>query len=265
MTIPQETREQIAKDYLSNPEITQIELGNLYGVHKDSILKILREYSIPVRNYTGDRSMSKRIRNFDFDFFDRRDKITAYWAGFFVADGHIHIGDTGGASLICYVDSKDSWHIQQFYNDISYGEPLKFRKDGYVGFELHYAKFKHQLPPWGVAPNKTKKFTEPTCITRELLPHFLRGWIDGDGNVYIAGSAARLVIASGNRQSMDWFANSLRILGYDGHIGVRPANSYSDNWVLYIGGSRQVQQVAKILKADTEFCMDRKWKTSRLD
>jgi hypothetical protein len=98
----------------------------------------------------------------------------------------------------------------------------------------------------------------------DLLPHFLRGWIDGDGNVYVKGRGARIVVASGNKPSMEWFANALRHLGYEGHIGVRPANKTSDNWVLYIGGSRQVGDVAKILMTDTEFCMPRKWVTSVL-
>ena len=154
--------------------------------------------------------------------------------------------------------------MQRFYDDIEYGEELKYRKDGYVGFELHYAKFGQQLPKWGIVPNKTKMFIPPTCLDHSLLPHFLRGWIDGDGNVYVAGTGARIVVASGNRPSMEWFAESLRSLGYTGNVGVRGANSYSDNWVLYIGGARQVSQIASLLMADSEFCMPRKWKTSSL-
>lgn len=264
MTIKMDIRERVAELYSTSPNMTQKEVADYFGIGRDTVLKILLEFGITPRTYTGDRSMVRRIRNFEFDFFDRRDKVVAYWAGFFIADGHIHVGNTGGASLICYVDSKDAWHMQKFYDDIRYQEPLKYRKDGYVGFELHYSRFKQQLPPWGIVPNKTKRFVAPTCLNREMLPHFLRGWIDGDGNLYVSGRGARLSIASGNGASMEWFADALRYLGYSGNIGVRKANRFSDNWVLYIGGTRQISQVSEILQSSVEFCMPRKWKTSSL-
>lgn len=175
MTIKYEVKQKVVEYYLNNPESTQVEVANYFGIHKDSVLKILREFEIPIRPYTGDRTISRRIRYFDFEFFNRKDKITAYWAGFFMADGHVTFGETGGATFVCYVAPKDSWHIQQFYDDIQYKEPLKFRKDGYAGLELHYAGFRNQLPPWGIIPNKTHIFQSPIMTNSKNISHYIRG------------------------------------------------------------------------------------------
>ena len=262
MTIKIEVKEKVVELYSNFPNMTQREIGLETGIGRDTVLKILLEYGITPRPYTGDRSMVRRIRNFDFEFFDRRNISVAYWAGFLMADGHINVGNTGGATLVCYVKGSDTDHIQQFYDDINYQEPLKFRKEGYVGFDLHYSKFPEQLRPWGIIPLKTKNFIAPTCVTDKLLPHYLRGWIDGDGSVYRYGQSARISIASGNKPSMDWFASALISLGYDGYVGVRKATKDADNWLLYIGGRLQVEKVAKILLVDTEFCLSRKWEDS---
>lgn len=263
MTIKPEIRKQIAERYVSGNE-TQEQVAKEFGVHRDLVFKILNEFRIPIRKYTGDRSMVRRSVFFDFDFFDRRDGTTAYWAGFFLADGHMSISPTGGATLVCYVAKKDIDHMQRFLDDINYSKSMVFRKDGSIGFDIHYAKFKEQLPPWGIAPNKSKFFHTPTCLTAELLPHFLRGWIDGDGSVYRHGQSARVSVSSGNKESLIWFANALRFIGYEGNIGIKEAGDkkYPGNYVLYIGGRNQTARIADLLLVDTCFCMDRKWKTS---
>lgn len=254
-----EKYQQIVDDY--NSGMTQKAVGKKNGIGRDAVGNILSRLGIPIREYTGSRNMSSRKIFWDFDFFTRQNKVVAYWAGFLMADGHIHVGPTGGSSLISYVNIKDTEHMRRFCKDIGNSDELRFRKDGYVGFHLNYSELSKHLKVWGIIPNKTTKFLVPE-FNSDLLPHYLRGWIDGDGHVYRYGRSSRITIASGNKESMEWFANALRVVGYLGNIGIRPVKAYPGNWILYIGGRNQVERVCELLLVDSEYCMDRKWKDS---
>jgi intein-encoded DNA endonuclease-like protein len=41
------------------------------------------------------------------------------------------------------------------------------------------------LEKWGCVENKTFKLNFPDFISEELIPHFIRGYFDGDGSVFL--------------------------------------------------------------------------------
>lgn len=41
------------------------------------------------------------------------------------------------------------------------------------------------LEKWGCIENKTFKLKFPEFLSEELVPHFIRGYFDGDGSVFI--------------------------------------------------------------------------------
>lgn len=255
--------DQVIADYLDG--MTQLEVANKNGLCRDAVGKILKRKGVRTREYTGSRRMSVRKHFWNFDFFSTVTKKSAYWAGFFLADGHLNLGKTGGATLVCYVKDIDENHLRQFLKDIDAEDDLFiYRGDGSVGFDLHYAGFKEQLPFWGIVPNKTKNFCRPNVDLTCAIEHFLRGWIDGDGSVYRYGRGARVSVSSGNKESFEWMESAFRWIGFDGHIGIHEVKD-TGNYVLYIGGANQVAEICKLLLVDTEFCLERKWKNSRYD
>lgn len=264
MTISKNIRKKVSETYINNPELTQYDIGDMFGIGRDTVLKILREYNVPIRSYTGDRRMLLRKNYFDFSFFDNDTPTTAYWAGFFMADGSVSYGITGGVRLTCYVHPKDLGHMEKFREAIKLNKPIKSRKDGAVGFDLDWAGLKEPLARWGIIPNKTKKFLPPT-IPNNLLPHYIRGWIDGDGTVYRYGRP-RIVVASGNEPAMLWLREAIFQIGFGGHVAVKPlVNGKYNNFYLYIGGTLRVWRMCELLMVDSEYCLDRKWQGTRLD
>lgn len=263
-TLSKDRYAQIIEDYLSG--MTQKQVGIKNRVGRDAVGNILRRFEVPIREYTGER-ISNQQWFWDKEFFTKFTAITAYWAGFLLADGNIN---NKGNVLALVIQGKDLEHLLSFCQDIELDKDAVFRDNKYdaYGIHLHYKNLGKQLLPWGITPRKSKTFNLPyfNMIHDELIPHFLRGWIDGDGNVYRYGRSARIRVASGNLASLEWFSENLRYIGYEGNISIYEVNSkkYPGNYVLYIGGANQVARICELLQVDNRFCMKRKW-TSRRD
>lgn len=245
---------KIIEDYLNGA--TQNQVAEMNGVGRDAVGNILKRFGVETREYTGERN-SNRKWEWNYSFFDAHNIVSSYWAGFLMADGNI---SSNGNVLAVAIQIRDSDFLYRFCDDIQVDRAACYTSGNVIGIHLHHKNLGKQLEPWGIIPRKSKNFHLPR-ISNSLLPHYLRGWIDGDGSVYRYGRSARISVSSGNRPSLEWFADALRTCGYQGHIGIKEVNSirYPDNYTLYIGGANQVATVSNLLMVDDYFCMGRKW------
>lgn len=94
-------------------------------------------------------------------------------------------------------------------------------------------------------------------LNKKLIPHFLRGWIDGDGYIRTKKYQERLKLV-GNSEAIEWFSKTLLGLGFNKQPLIYNYNNkcWSE---LIISGRKNIQNLYKILKADTELRLDRKW------
>ena len=114
--------------------------------------------------------------------FDTINEESAYWIGFWMADGCV-----SSKSAYCAIElqSKDSGHLLRFQNFLESNCPVKyaFRPDGRNTclFNFSSKKIKQSMLNYNVIPNKSKLATVPLslCLNR----HFWRGMIDGDGSI----------------------------------------------------------------------------------
>lgn len=261
-TLSDEKYAQIIDDYLSG--MTQKQAGIKNGIGRDAVGNILRRFDVPIREYTGERKSNQKWE-WNRNFFSVQTPKTSYWGGFLLADGHIN---DDGNRLTLFLQEKDLSHLESFCDDIGIDKDAIYKdsNSNAWGVKVNGKNLGEHLRVWGVAPRKSKNFYPPTFTSVGLLSHFIRGWIDGDGSVYRYGRQSRIVVSSGNKASLVWFEGALRVLGYDGNIGVKQTSSkkYPDNYYLYIGGANQVSRVCDLLEVDRYFCMRRKW-TSRRD
>lgn len=201
--------------------------------------------------------MTTRKWFWDFDFFKHRDKTTAYWAGFLMADGHIRRVRKNTSLLVVYIQNSDAEHIGKFCDDLGLTrEAIYIRPDGAVGVQPGHPNLIDDLEYWGIVPRKTYNFVEPQVSDPELLRHYLRGWADGDGQIYAFGTGARFTI-SGNNPALEWYVSKLRELGYSG--GCNITHRTTEYGLIYIGGKNQVKDVIDLLKKNGDFCLERKW------
>jgi len=248
---------QIIDDY--NSGLTQLETGKRNSVGRDTVGNILKRFGAARRPYTGERN-SKLKWTWDRDFFDKRNPTVAYWAGFLMADGSL--ASAGKATLALVLQEKDKEHVLSFCRAIDLSEEAIYhiehggcKQTTQWGLHLHHKDLQKQLLPWGIVPRKTYVYSEPQ-VPDDLLPHYLRGWADGDGSIYIRGTGARFTI-TGNTEAMKWYGNALRKLGYTGNFSAKRKGEYHSE--LYIGGTNQVEHLARLLLTEGSFKLERKW------
>src|SRR5574343_1335892 len=198
-------------------------------------------------------------REWNLNYFKQNNKEVAYWAGFLMADGCIvHVSERSRV-LALVVAKHDTEHLGKFCDAVGVSRDAIFtNKDESVGVHLSGMNFDVDLLGWGIIPRKTFNFVAPK-VSDELLPHYLRGWIDGDGQVYANGNGARITIA-GNIPAMEWCINAFRRIGYTGGINIYKRTD--THGILYVGGINQVRTLMKLLLVENEFKLERKWSSN---
>lgn len=129
-----------------------------------------------------------------FENIDNEDK--AYWLGFIYADGYVRTGiNNRWGQLKIKLSTKDRDHLEVFKKCIDSHYEIKdniekFKKDGreYIShsstLNVYNLKMVKDLMSIGCVNNKTFKIRMP-IIREELYRHFIRGYFDGDGCIYV--------------------------------------------------------------------------------
>lgn len=135
-------------------------------------------------------------------FFRAWSPPMAYVLGYWWADGYMRI-KSSSAHIIEFA-SVDHEHLLMIANTI--GETCSLRKiktnEACYGIEFCSKEMYHDLLALGGMPNKSNVIGFP-AIPDELLVHFVRGFIDGDGTLAWNGDRPILQIYSGSKQLLE--------------------------------------------------------------
>lgn len=152
----------------------------------ETIRRILGDYIRP----TGTPKKYTVNSNY-FDNIDTEHK--AYWLGVFYADGNIT--KEGETKSIRFNSIDNNW-LDLFIQDIEfsglYKEEVhkKYNKVIYC-LRINDNKLHDSLNNWGCVPQKTKIIKFPNFLSEELVPHFIRGYFDGDGTVGVYKNSSK--------------------------------------------------------------------------
>lgn len=161
---------------------TNLKLSKVYYIAKKYNLHFVRKYK-----YYIDESI--------FNTIDSEEK--AYWLGFLYADGYI----SKDKSLITLtLSSKDREHLIKFANFLKTNSPIRdykvkgnrgtLTKESYNASSINiYSNIiKDDLITLGCINKKSLILTFPKekLIPKEFIRHFIRGYFDGDGSVFIS-------------------------------------------------------------------------------
>lgn len=182
--------------YLSGATLKQA--GGLIGQTKTSAKRIIERRGAETRNKSEATKKAvdegkvpacttegQRRYPVNEDFFDDIDtEEKAYWLGFLVADGHVDDDDT----LFLKLQARDRTHVEKLRNALSPERPI-YDYDGYgdkgtpyVHLEIRSKPLCEALAEHGVVPRKAHTVTPPD-LPEELMRHFWRGVVDGDGSL----------------------------------------------------------------------------------
>lgn len=140
---------------------------------------------------------------YNTDFFKKIDsEEKAYWLGFLYADGSItrfykKDGEVRSMSVELSLKTEDREHLEKYINSLESNVPIQTRKHKLKDkiYEsnrvvINNTKFARNLIDKGCTPNKGLTLTFPSeeILPKELIPHFIRGYFDGDGCVHYSES-----------------------------------------------------------------------------
>lgn len=111
----------------------------------------------------------------------------AYIIGFFAADGYITVNKRGG-QFWC-IDITDKKLIEKIRTEIRSKHKISVRKrsgNKYISYRLQIGSIEmcNDLRRIGYNEKKTKNLSA-SHVPDKFLNHFVRGYFDGDGNVWI--------------------------------------------------------------------------------
>lgn len=171
---------------------------------------------------------SKYIYNHSyFEEIDSSDK--AYWLGFIAADGYIMynpITEEANYELGIEIDYKDKNLLKLFNKSIggnievrdrkrpSYYNPNKVAHNAFI--RIYSKKVVTDLMTHGIFQNKSTSIQFIT-LSDELMPHFVRGYFDGNGSVSCDVRKKRTLACSFSSGSKD-FLEGLRSFLYKNDI-----------------------------------------------
>jgi hypothetical protein len=130
----------------------------------------------------------------------------AYVLGYWWADGYMRIKRNTTAHII-EISSVDRAHLEIIAQTIGGKyDCRRIRSDGECyGVEFCSKEMYHDLLALGGMPNKSNVIGFPAVQT-DLLVHFVRGFVDGDGTLAWNGDRPILQVYSGSRQLLEKMA-----------------------------------------------------------
>lgn len=157
------------------------EISSIYGCNRASIYNLFKKYNLALGN---DRFRKYEIDDYYFDNIDTPNK--AYILGFLWADGH---NNTRKGIVEMRLQARDKHILDDISKELKSNRPIYFvkretdRQQDTYRIYITSRRISDSLLSYGMCANKTYVLQWPKNINDELVPHFLRGFTDGDGHI----------------------------------------------------------------------------------
>lgn len=174
----EEQEKFIISEHLSGKSPRKI--GKIFHVGFETIKNVLVKNNSYVNRA---KDCFKRKYHLNKHFFDKiNTEKKAYWLGFIAADGCVI--DKKHQLSIC-LHNRDKSTLERFKKHIKCNHPITDAGQNCLRVIITSRHFFEKLGLLGIVPRKTFILEFPK-INSEFIPHFIRGYFDGDGCWYIA-------------------------------------------------------------------------------
>lgn len=207
----------IVKDYVENMSMS--ELSKKYNIHRSVLQTMLKKHNIALRKRTVQYT-------YNIHAFDDITPESCYWAGFIAADGYLRYNRN---SLTIKIHIKDKNHLDKFADFIKFTGNIKIEDPICLNPLKQYCKIvvngdffpKALKQNFNITPQKTYTL-QPPKIPDELMPHYLRGYFDGDGHISsITSDYCTITFTSGSSNILEFIKNYF----YNKNIKVRKSKA----------------------------------------
>lgn len=251
----------IIEDFLSGMSLRSV--AKKHGVSPFTAKYFLNSKKIDTKR----RYYPNHKYNFNEHWLDNLDSQEKwYFLGLFAADGNINKRDSNASIGLIQEDKK---LLEEINSLLDNERPVIDRerngtynggkqKDSY--FQVSSKYFCERLTQLGFPPNKTLILDFPDYITEKYLPHFIRGYLDGDGCIsLIKKNKEKYEIKSnfvGSKKFIEKLANILKCHGIDCILDDKRSENYS---VVEINRLTSVTKMLEWLYKDATIKMERKY------
>ena len=174
--ITEELKQEIIKYYLSQP-MTMKQIEDKYELSHPTMTKILKD----VPKYTKAKLNNPNMKEHFFQEIDEEAK--AYFLGLLISDGNVFKDNTGRqASISITLDLKDEYMLEKFKEVLQANTSVGHDGRGCGQIAVRSNIMAEDLAKYGVVPRKSYNTYLP-LISKEMMPHLIRGIFDGDGSI----------------------------------------------------------------------------------
>lgn len=175
--------ENIEKEIISYYLLKPISIKNVadkFGFCAVTISKILKKYNIPI--YSNNLIFNPNLNENYFEFIDTPNK--AYFLGLIISDGNIfeNLNNTRQMMLSITLNEYDEYILEKFRDELGSNRLIAHDGRGASSISILSNKLCSDLAKYGVVPRKSF-YTYLPKLDDFLMPHLIRGILDGDGSV----------------------------------------------------------------------------------
>ena len=209
--ITEELKNQIITEYKSKPIALSV-LEEKYSLSHPTISKILKD----VPKYKKAQVFNPDLNEHFFENIDCEEK--AYFLGLLISDGNVFVDTTLNrqASISITLDTKDEYLLKAFKQALNTNTSIGHDGRGCSQIAVRSDIMAKDLAKYGVVPRKSFDTFLPN-VPKDMMPHLLRGIMDGDGSIKanqtnIRGRYAHAISFCGSHRLMqdiaDWCSNN---------------------------------------------------------
>lgn len=256
----------------SNEEIELLKQVYLTGKLSDiASLYFPNRSPIAVRNYAIRLGLKKskqdslnRKRRINETVFDEWSEVSAYLLGVIAADGCVVDRPQGSCIAFCISAADTDWleNIAALFGDLEVKRYTAHHKG--IGKEYETAQLKvnsrklvEKVIRLGIPPRKSLTLEFP-AIPQSFVHHFVRGYFDGDGSVYLktsrSGNKHVQAAILGTKPFLEKIAEILIAIGYGDSYLRQDGNHY----VLTLSNSANIHLFSEWLYRDASIYLARK-------
>lgn len=255
--------EEILKKYFEDRRTLE-DIGKDYGVSINTIKKVILDNGKSIK--TRMETMNPFLKE---DYFENIDtEAKAYFLGFLITDGCVlepDIQNRHPKHKICLeLQTKDKYILESFQkelglnNQLYYFERIRTLSPNLVKTNLltcYSDKMAQDLSKYGVVPRKTFTAYLPQ-LRDDLMPHLIRGLIDGDGWLSISNGSLTVGFC-GNEQCVtqvrDFLVKKLNV------HNVKVYQKEEHCWGISWSSKKDTMKICQYIYNDAHFYLTRKF------
>ncbi len=235
------------------------ELAKKYNIGITSVYNIIKKYNIPRPSIH-----KNRIYTLNESFFEEIDtEAKAYFLGFLYADGNVNPDNN---TIKLAIQERDLYILERFNKEIESNRPitLTIRPEenwqNTSAFAVSSRKLFDDIQKKGCFINKTftLKFPTEDQVPKDLIHHFIRGYFDGDGCMFIG----KKLVSFSMIGTLNFLVGAQNILVKQCKLTITkiPPKHKTNNIVctLRYGGTHYCERIREFLYRDATIYLTRK-------